>query len=238
MALLPRAGVGGRADALRGLRLRHDRRSLRLGRARVGGGMRLRRRLVVAGSSRALAALRRRRLGRLLALRLLRHDRLGRGAATLRGVTATTAGRAIGVGCAAGSPSPTGRARCGGCCTDLDALVARAACDRDRGKPDRDLRRDPAPPPTAAAVPAAVPAPIVGRPVAAAALGAPLNSVSENGSGRIASALNARRCLMLRAAIAGAARALVDVRDEAPTLLAAEAAVRLRARARARRGRT
>ena len=175
--------------------------------------MGLGRRLVVAGSSRALAALRRRRLGRLVALRLLRHDRLGPRDLGRHLAATTGCRRAIGVA-AAGSTFAAGRAGVVGCCTALTPSY-------------------PAPPATAtAASPIAIfvvipacadtggrtrrgPAPIVGRPVAAAALGAPLNRVSENGSGRDRERLEGAPALHPARGHPSAARALGQVGDEA-----------------------
>ena len=107
--------------------------------------------------------------------------------------------RAIGVA-AAGAIFAAGRVGAAGSCTALTPSYPAPLATATAASPTAIFVVIPAAP-TPAAVPAAVPAPIVGRPVAAAALGAPLNSVSENGIGSRASALKARRCLMLRAAI-------------------------------------
>ena len=81
--------------------------------------------------------------------------------------------------------------------------------------------------PTPAAVPAAALPPIVGSPIAADALGAPLKNVSENGSGSSARPLKARRRFSPSRGDASAARALRQVGDESLALLPAEAAVGL-----------
>ena len=74
----------------------------------------------------------------------------------------------------------------------LHALVAGAGRHGDCGD-TMAIFAAIAPPPTPAAVPAAAPPPIVGRPIAADALGAPLKIVSENGNGGTARPLKARR---------------------------------------------